>query len=207
MFSLPDWLRSKPRQIDKTDRNSVNETDGGSVAKVGTNIDRPVINLYRPHIVSEDCLIVTGYHDFLSSLSILMKELPDLKDPESENDTRIRISFGIDTANTKRLTNPKPVKEEMKLYWLERSGLQVEEDHDLLAVLARHAIQSGKIDLRVFDPELAKSKWGISGDRRLHSKIVSSPEGAVAGSANFSRSGLYSNIEYADGLDTGSHEL
>ena len=35
----------------------------------------------------------------------------------------------------------------------------------------------------------------------------SSRLGAVAGSANFSRSGLYSNIEYADGLDTGSHEL
>ena len=136
-----------------------------------------------------------------------MKEVPELKNPEAENDIRIRISYGIDTGNATRLTNSKPVTEEMKLYWLERSGLQVEEDHDLLAVLAKHAIQSGKIDLRVFDPELAKSKLGISGGRRLHSKIVSSPVGAVAGSANFSRSGLYSNIEYADGLDTGSHEL
>jgi hypothetical protein len=41
----------------------------------------------------------------------------------------------------------------------------------------------------------------------MHAKIVSSPLGAVAGSANFSRSGLYRNIEYADGLVTGSHEL
>lgn len=185
----------------------MNEIDSGSVAKVGTNVDRPVIELYRPHIASGNCLIVTGYQDFLSSLSILMKELPELKDPESSRSIKIRISFGIDTGNAQRLTNPKPVTEEMKLYWLERSGLQVEEDHDLLAVLAKNAIQSGKIDLRVFDPKLATSKLGISGDRRLHSKIVISPEGAVAGSANFSRSGLYRNIEYADGLDTGAHDL
>ncbi|MGX9353494.1 DEAD/DEAH box helicase family protein (plasmid) [Shimia sp. W99] len=207
MFSLPEWLRSKPTRLDETDRKSGDGADDQVTTKVGTNIDRPVINLYRPHIASGDCLIVTGYQDFLSSLSILMKELPQLRDPQDEDEIRIRISFGVDTGNAKRLTNPQPVTEEMKLYWLERSGLHVEEDHDLLAVLAKHAIQSGKIDLRVFDPELAKSMWGVSGDRRLHSKIISSPEGAVAGSANFSRSGLYRNIEYADGLDTGSHEL
>ncbi len=150
---------------------------------------------------------MTGYQDFLSSLSILLKELPELGETISDKDLRIRISFGVDTANATRMSNPGPVTEEMKLYWLERSGLQVEDGHDLLAVLAKHAIQSGKIDLRVFDPDLAKSKLGISSNRKLHSKIVSSPEGAVAGSANFSRLGLYSNIEYADGLDTGSHSL
>jgi len=42
---------------------------------------------------------------------------------------------------------------------------------------------------------------------RMHAKIVCSPLGAVAGSANFSRSGLYRNIEYVDDLVTGSHEL
>ncbi len=207
MFSLPDWLRSKPKQLTEANQKPEDKLGVEPVAKVGTNIDRPVINLYRPHITSGDCLIVTGYQDFLSSLSILMKELPELRDPENDSDIRIRISFGIDTANTKRLTNPKPVTEEMKLYWLERSGLQVEEDHDLIAVLAKHAIKTGKIDLRVFDPELAKRKLGITGDRRLHSKIVSSPKGAVAGSANFSYSGLYRNIEYADDLDAGTHEL
>ncbi|WP_108839458.1 DEAD/DEAH box helicase family protein [Tateyamaria sp. Alg231-49] len=207
MFSLPEWLRSKPKQLVEADQKLASELDAEPIAKVGTNIDRPVINLYRPHITSGDCLIVTGYQDFLSSLSILMKELPELKDPEDESDVRIRISFGIDTANSKRFSSSKPVSEEMKLYWLERSGLQVEEDHDLIAVLAKHAIQSGKIDLRIFDPELAKRKLGISGDRRLHSKIVCSPKGAVAGSANFSYSGLYRNIEYADDLDAGTHEL
>ena len=68
-------------------------------------------------------------------------------------------------------------------------------------------IATGKIQLHVFDPALAKELYGISDDRRMHAKIVSSSLGAVAGSANFSRSGLYRNIEYADGLDTGSHEL
>jgi superfamily II DNA or RNA helicase len=181
--------------------------DRNVTPNVGTNIDHPVIDLYRPHITSGDCLIVTGYQDFLSSLAVLMKEVKELKHLETNADIRIRISFGIDTANARRLGKPRPVTEEMKLYWLEKSGLQVEDDDDLLAVLAKQAIQSGKIELRVFDPLLAQKHLGISGDRRMHSKIVSSPKGAVAGSANFSRSGLYSNIEYADGLDAGSHDL
>ncbi|MDU9007158.1 DEAD/DEAH box helicase family protein [Sedimentitalea todarodis] len=183
------------------------ETNLAATPKVGTNIDRPVIDLYRPHITSGDCLIVTGYQDFLSSLAVLMKEVKELKDPDTDPDIRIRISFGIDTGNSRRLAKPRPVTEEMKLYWLEKSGLQVEDDDDLLAVLAKRAIQTRKIELRVFDPVLAQTRLGISGDRRMHSKILSSPIGAVAGSANFSRSGLYSNIEYADGLDAGSHEL
>ena len=207
MFSLPNWLRSKPQNI-RQEKPSAPAAAGLEAApKVGTNIDRPVIDLYRPHIISGDCLIVTGYQDFLSSLAVLMKEVKDLKDPAANTDIRIRISFGIDTANAKRLAKPRPVAEEMKLYWLERSGLQVEDEDDLMAVLAKHAIQTRKIELRVFDPELAQTRLGINGERRMHSKIVSSSLGAAAGSANFSRSGLYSNIEYADALDAGSHEL
>ncbi|EAQ26048.1 hypothetical protein ROS217_12766 [Roseovarius sp. 217] len=207
MFSLPNWLRPKPQNIDQPKATQLAETDLAAAPKVGTNIDRPVIGLYRPHLTSGDCLIVTGYQDFLSSLAVLMKEVKELKDPDTDPDIRIRISFGIDTGNSRRLAKPRPVTEEMKLYWLEKSGLQVEDDDDLLAVLAKRAIQTGKIELRVFDPVLAQTRLGINGDRRMHSKIVSSPIGAVAGSANFSRSGLYSNIEYADGLDAGSHEL
>ncbi|SDI96507.1 Type III restriction enzyme, res subunit [Lutimaribacter saemankumensis] len=207
MFSLPNWLRSKPQTIDEPKATGLAETDLAAGPKVGTNIDRPVIDLYRPHITSGDCLIVTGYQDFLSSLAVLMREVKELKGPDADPDIRIRISFGIDTANSRRLAKQRPVTEEMKLYWLEKSGLQIEDDDDLLAVLAKRAIQTRKIELRVFDPVLAQTRLGISGDRRMHSKIVSSRVGAVAGSANFSRSGLYSNIEYADGLDTGSHEL
>jgi len=183
------------------------EAELEAAPKVGTNIDRPVIDLYRPHISSGDCLIVTGYQDFLSSLAVLIREVKELRDPDTNAGIRVRISFGIDTANSRRLAKPRPVTEEMKLYWLEKSGLQVEDDDDLLAVLAKRAIQTRKIELRVFDPVLAQTRLGITGDRRMHSKIVSSPVGAVAGSANFSRSGLYSNIEYADSLDAGSHEL
>ncbi len=207
MFSLPNWLRQKPHNIDKPEVSTPGKLDSAVAPKVGTNIDHLVINLYRPHITSGDCLIVTGYQDFLSSLAVLMKEVKDLRDPEANTDIRIRISFGIDTANSRRLGKSKPVTEEMKLYWLEKSGLQVEDDDDLLAVLAKRAIQTRKIELRVFDPGLAQKHLGITGDRRMHAKIVASRLGAVSGSANFSKSGLYSNIEYADGLDAGSHEL
>lgn len=207
MFSLPNWLRHKPHKIDKPEVSNHGKPHSAVAPKVGTNIDHPVINLYRPHITSGDCLIVTGYQDFLSSLAVLMKEVKDLRDPEASTDIRIRISFGIDTANSRRLGKSKPVTEEMKLYWLEKSGLQVEDDDDLLAVLAKCAIQTRKLELRVFDPSLAQKHLGITGDRRMHAKIVASRVGAVSGSANFSKSGLYRNIEYADGLDAGSHEL
>ncbi|MCV6602955.1 MAG: hypothetical protein OIF54_15580, partial [Cohaesibacter sp.] len=61
---------------------------------------------------------------------------------------------------------------------------------DLRAVLAAEAIKSGKIDLRVYDPEKAQNVLGVTGDRRLHAKVFVSELGAIAGSANFSRAGL-----------------
>ncbi|WP_170592146.1 DEAD/DEAH box helicase family protein [Ruegeria arenilitoris] len=207
MFSLPSWLRSKPRKIEELDQ-SIPERQGDDVVpKFGTNIDRSVIDLYRPHIHTRDCLIVTGYQDFLSSLSILIAEIPELKEPNFEGELRIRVSFGVDTANAKRVGRTGSVKQETKLRWLEKTGLEVEDNQDLMAILARRAIERGNIQLRVFDPILAQKNLGIRGDRLMHSKIVSSPIGAAAGSANFSRSGLYRNIEYADTLEAGSNDL
>ncbi|AML50195.1 hypothetical protein RC74_01960 [Falsihalocynthiibacter arcticus] len=208
MISLPKWLLARPRKLSMTSDPLLEPVEAAASShSVGTNIDNPVIDIYRPHIQSGDCLIATGYHDFLSSLSILLRELPQLRATNPAEQVRIRIAFGIDTGNTSRIGRTVPVSEEMRLYWLARSGLRVEDHSDLMAVLAREAIASGKIQIRVFDPALAKELYGISGDRRMHAKIVSSPLGAVAGSANFSRSGLYRNIEYADGLSSGSHEL
>ena len=208
MISLPKWLNTHTRKLSKAPDLFEPLLDSQqNTHSVGTNINYPVANIYRPHIRSGDCLIATGYQDFLSSLSILLAEVPELREAEPAQQIKIRIAFGVDTGNAKRIGRSVPVSEEMRLFWLERSGLRVEDHADLMAVLARDAIISGKIQLRVFDPDVAKELYGISGDRRMHAKIVSSPLGAVAGSANFSRSGLYRNIEYADGLGTGSHEL
>ncbi len=208
MFSLPKWLHTRTRKLPNAAdplQTPVERTPASH--SVGTNIENPVVDLFRPHIRSGDCLIATGYQDFLSSLSILLTEVPELREAKPAEQIRIRIAFGVDTGNTLRIGRSVPISEEMRLFWLERSGLRVEDHSDLMAVLARDAIISGKIQLRVFDPRLAKKLYGISGDRRMHAKIVSSPLGAVAGSANFSRSGLYRNIEYSDGIDTGSHKL
>lgn len=208
MINLPKWLLTRPRKLPKLQDPLQPPPDKETSShSVGTNIDSPVVDIYRPHIQSGDCLIATGYQDFLSSLSILLTEVPELREAQSAEQIRIRIAFGVDTGNAKRIGRSLPVSEEMRLFWLERSGLRVEDHSDLMAVLARDAIASKKIQLRVFDPTVAKELYGISGDRRMHAKIVSSPLGAVAGSANFSRSGLYRNIEYADGLLSGSHEL
>ena len=75
MVLLPNWLRSKPQNIRKAGTTPLVEADLETAPKVGTNIDRPVIDLYRPHISSGDCLIVTGYQDFLSSLAVLIRAM------------------------------------------------------------------------------------------------------------------------------------
>ncbi|MDD7973247.1 hypothetical protein [Roseinatronobacter alkalisoli] len=98
MFSLPNWLRQKPHKIDKPKVSTPGKPDSVVAPSVGTNIYHPDINLYRTHITAGDCLIVTGYQDFLSSLAVLMKEVKDLRDPEANTDLGNRISFGIDTA-------------------------------------------------------------------------------------------------------------
>ncbi len=74
-----------------------------------------------------------------------------------------------------------------------------------MAVQAVDAIRAG--DLRIFDPGAAGSILGTGPDRRLHAKMVTSPHGALIGSATFSRAGLYHNIEYVDSADAeGSGE-
>jgi len=208
LINLPKWLDTRPRKLSKALDPLEPPLESQQAAhSVGTNINNPVVDIYRPHIRSGDCLIATGYQDFLSSQSILLTEVPELREVGATDKIGIRIAFGIDTGNTERIGRSTPVSQEMRLFWLERSGLRVDDHSDLMAVLARDAVVSGKIQLRVFDPALVKELYGISGDRRMHAKIVSSPLGAVAGSANFSRSGLYRNIEYADGLGAGSHDL
>jgi len=72
LVALPNWLRSSPQTIDEPKATGLAETDCAAEPKVGTNIDRPVIDLYRPHITSGDCLILPGYQHYLSSLAVLM---------------------------------------------------------------------------------------------------------------------------------------
>lgn len=210
MFQLPEWLTAKSRKLSSPPPENGSEEsvpqnpDGSSNAttietsrfSAASNTTRPVIELVRPHLATGICLIVTGYQDFFSSLSIVLREIPDLKD---RDDVKIRIAYGVDTSNAPGFSGRgRSVADEARLFYLERHGLCVEDAADLRAVLAADAIKAGKIDLRVFDPEKAREVLGISGDRRLHAKVFVSELGAVAGSANFSRAGLYHNIEYVD---------
>ena len=222
MLQLPAWLTTRPRRLDAPP-SAAEETAAAPPPEAmrddpafgfADNADRPVIELLRPHLAGGDCLIVTGYQDFLSSLAILMREVPELAQravtPESatsEAGIRLRIAFGVDTATA---PDPggrnRPVTDTVRRHFLERQGLQVEDAADLQAVLAIGAIERGEIALRLFDAARAREVFDLSGDRRLHAKIVTSPLGAVAGSANFSRAGLWRNIEYADELRCGSQD-
>ena len=203
MIRLPDWLSPRPRRL--LARNNASDAvtgpaDGSRAAAFASamNTDGTVIDLVRPHLRTSCCTIVTGYQDFFSSLSIVMREVPEL----TCDDGTIRIAFGMNTANADRLSGRgRSVPEAARQHFLGKHGLSVDDAADLGAVLAIDAIRAGRIDLRLFDPDRAADLLGLSGARRLHAKIVASPRGAIAGSANFSRAGLYQNIEYVDAAD------
>lgn len=200
MVWVPDWLRPRARRVVKAGPEASAST-GAEVAEIhgsATNVSRQVIEIVRPHLATGACLIVTGYQDFFSSLSIILREIPDIA---SRNGARIRIAFGADTANAPGFSGRgRSVGEAVKDHFLSQCGLAVESAADLKAILATDAILAGAIDLRVFDPARAQEIMGVTGERRLHAKIITSALGSISGSANFSRAGLYHNIEFADVL-------
>ncbi|SFQ04958.1 phospholipase D family protein [Tranquillimonas alkanivorans] len=198
MVWVPDWLKPRARRIvgsHSTAMESV-EAVGRETYASATNAARPVIEIVRPHLASGKCLIVTGYQDFFSSLSIILHEIRDIS---ARDDAHVRIAFGVDTGNARGFSGRgKPVAEAARDYFLSQNGLAVEDAADLKAILAADAIRAGRIDLRIFDPTRAREVMGVKDDRRLHAKIVVSEHGGISGSANFSRAGLYRNIEFAD---------
>ena len=163
---------------------------------LATNFTTRVIELVRPHLQQPECTIITGYQDFFSSLSILLTEVPALS---YDDNVKIQIAFGTNTENAVTFTGQaRPIAEETRLHFLGQHGLSVVDSADLKAILAIDAIKSGRLDLRIYDPATSSRKLGIKDNSILHAKIVSSPIGAVNGSANFSRAGLYRNIECSD---------
>ncbi len=114
------------------------------------------------------CLIVTGYQDFLTSLTIVLDAVHGLTEqPEGS----IRIVFGSNTDGRRQFGGSgRSVAQEALQYSLGARGLSVVDLADLHAVLAMDAIERGIIQFRAFDPALAEAKLG----RRppiLHAKL------------------------------------
>jgi len=165
------------------------------------NIDRYAIDLVRPHVLSGKCLIVTGFVDMLSSLSIIMDILgPILRDTSILPRPQIRLVYGIDSANQRQFRKDCSVKESITRYYMRHHNLKLENTSDLKAIMAIKAIERGEIDIHVFDRELAKQRLGWRGGGKMHAKIISSDLGVVHGSANFSQSGLNYNIEWNEDI-------
>lgn len=162
------------------------------------NASRPVSALVKSLLRESHCLIVTGYQDFLSSLTILLDTIDDLGGrPEGS----IRIVFGSNT-DTRQVIGGggRSVADEARQHFLGARGFSVVDLADLRAVLAMDAIERGIIQFRVFDPELAKVSLG----RRppmLHAKLFVGEQTALSGSANFSINGLRRNLEFMDDVD------
>ncbi len=174
------------------------------------NLDKSVIDLVRPHLHTGECLIVTGFHDLLSSLSIIMDELSGVfQDPNRHPRPRIQLVYGVDTGRRTHFPGGYSVPEAVRRHFMQHHGLKVDDSSDLKAVRAIEAIERNEIDIRGFDGDLARQKLGWRGQGRMHAKLISSELGVIQGSANFSYSGLRYNVESADDLryDSRSGEV
>ncbi len=161
----------------------------------GDNATRSVNGLVKSVLREPSCLIVTGYQDFLSSLTILLDSIDNLSErPEGS----VRIVFGSNSESRQVFGGSgRPVAEEARQYFLGAKGFSVVDLADLRAVLTMDAIERGIIQFRVFDPDLAQAKLG----RRppmLHAKLFVGEQTALSGSANFSINGLRRNLEFMD---------
>lgn len=111
-----------------------------------TNGDRSVRKLVERTLNGSDALVVTGYQDFLSAMSIVLSVRPRIA---SEPPKTIRIIFGTNTDNQSRFNGSKRVlSEQARDYFLETRGLSLRSLDELRAVQAYDAIKSGAISLR-----------------------------------------------------------
>lgn len=165
------------------------------------NLEIPAIDLLRPHLRTGKCLIVTGFHDLLSSLSIIMDELSSVfRDPLILPRPKIHLVYGMDTAIRENFPGVRSVPQAVSQHFMSQFGLKVENASDLKAVMAVGAIERNEINIRVFDTNLAKQKLKWKGRGRMHAKVISSDLGVIQGSANFSYTGIRHNIESVDDL-------
>ncbi|MGK8235795.1 phospholipase D family protein [Roseovarius sp. MS2] len=162
-----------------------------------TNGERSVQELVEGVLNGTNALVVTGYQDFLSAMSIILRARPEIA---GEGPETIRVLFGSNTDTRTGMDGVgRPLSHEARDYFLETRGLSLRSLDELHAVLAYDAIASGAISLRIFDAGLARERFGRS-HAMLHSKLYVSDSGALAGSANFSYGGLRRNLEYVDDL-------
>lgn len=163
-----------------------------------TNGEQSVQKLVERTLNGSHALVVTGYQDFLSAMSIILRVRPSITSAPPET---IRIIFGTNTDNQSRMDGDgRELSVEARDYFLETRGLSLRSLDELRAVLAYDAIASGAISLRIFDSDLARERFGRT-HAMLHAKLFISDAGALAGSANFSVGGLRRNLEYVDELE------
>ncbi len=160
-----------------------------------TNSKHTVRDLVWPVFQESGTLIVTGYQDLLSALAFLMEARPGIAD---ESPASVRIVFGTNTTNAHDMGGREiPLSEEARTYFLGTDGLSLRDSSELRAALARKAVMSGAISLRMFNAERCREEFGKT-FRKHHAKLFVSDARVISGSANLSLGGLMENLEFVD---------
>lgn len=154
-----------------------------------------VLRLVDRVLSSRSCLIVTGYQDFLSALTIILDSAGDL---ENRKPGSIRVVFGTNFETSRAIGGAeRSVSEEARRHFLGARGLAVNDLADLRAILALDAIERGIITFRAYDANCATDQIGRR-PAMLHAKLFVSDTCVLAGSANFSNAGMRHNLEFMD---------
>ena len=168
-------------------------------ARWADNREKRVLDIASRVLASPTSLIVTGYQDFLSALTMILDCAGDLR---ARAPGSIRIVFGTNSDASRGMGGTgRSVSQEASDYFLNAHGLSVGDLADLRAVLALEAIEKGIISFRAFDADLAAKVVG----RRppmLHAKLFVSDNCVLSGSANFSNAGMRLNLEFADDVSS-----
>jgi hypothetical protein len=117
VWSLPEWLRSVRRRVAPARLDRLIEPPlGGEAAYAhADNADGRVLSLLAPMLGRERCLLVTGYQDFLSAMSILVELRPGIA---GEKEGAIRLIFGTHTDTTRDFGRGRPLAEEARRHYL-----------------------------------------------------------------------------------------
>jgi hypothetical protein len=99
------------------------ESDSDHTLIWATNGEKSVQKLVERVLNGGNALVVTGYQDFLSAMSIILRIRPNII---SEAPETIRIIFGTNTENKINLEGkPRELPEEARDYFLETRGLSL----------------------------------------------------------------------------------
>lgn len=171
-----------------------------SLYRGSSNLDGMALDVIRPIVVGENALIVTGYEDLLSVLSIAMSLRQGLSFADRG---ALRILLSDPYRPSGRVARPARMSaKRLRAHFLRPDGVRLPDPRDLRALCAHPAITSGAILVRVMDPARLERK-GMHAPESAQVNMAVGEDFAALSTAGFSRRDLMDRAIYIDRISAG----